>query len=190
MQLPLSSSLSESEDGVLHQHLKLADSNAELNKCIFYGLEVPYETSSTDLAACARGIYFNPEVSVRFIRPRSNTMRSNLSDVSIASNNRYGESPLGPDSKQQLKESSPQSDDEEFEKFYKTMPQVRIYQGHLSNHPVRRLSLDGDMRGGIEEMPSYYEDDDATSTSTPDENRYSRTRSMSCDEFFFHTNSI
>lgn len=117
-------------------------------------------------------------------------MRSNLSDVSITSVSRYGESPLAPDSKQRLKESSPHSDDDEFERFYNTMPQVRIYRGNITAHPVRRLSLDGNVRGGIQEMPSYYEDDDATSTSTPDEHRYSRTRSMSCDDFFFHNNTI
>jgi hypothetical protein len=189
MQLPISSSFPDSEDSVLSHQLHLADANAELNRFgLSYGEAPSYEYSPSCVRANGKAIIFNPEVSVRFIRPRSNTMRSSVSDASVNSLNRYGESPLGPDSMQRLKESSPLSDDEEFERFYKTMPQVRVQASHSSELPVCRLSLDGLARN--DRMSSYYEEDDVTATITPDENRYTRTRSISRDEDFFQTNFI
>ena len=172
MQLPLSSSINsqtDSEDGLLSQSLRLADSNAEINRFAFSHYDEYSDVSPASSRAYLRSINFNPEVSVRFIRPRSNTMKSNLSDASVGSGTRFPESPIGRDAKQLLKESSPISDDEEFDRFYKTMRPMKLFPTRIS---TRRLSMD--------DTPCIHEE-------SPRNYRANRTRSISCDDNFFQT---
>ena len=178
MQLPLSSSLpsiTDSEDGLLTSHLMLADANAELNRMAYDDFDEYSDGSPTTPQAYHRIINFNPEVNVRFIRPRSGTMRSSFSD--ITGTIRSIDSPLHKDCKQSLKESSPLSDDdEEFDRFYKTMESK---QSLASPRSRRRLSMD-------ETIPRY--------KAHRFEAHFghfvgNRRRSLSCDNYFFQVSS-
>lgn len=178
MRLPLSSSLNsiaDSEDGISKQ-LLIAGTNAEFNRisCCDYDDESELTHSpATPTRHSLKSINFDPQVRVRFIRPRSNTLRSSFSDLS--SSFRCLDSPVAHDSTQLLKESSPQSDDEEFDKFYRTMeahrcaiPTPPSRSRRLSFDQVHEMHLDGlhsPRLGG-------------------------RTRSVSCDDFVFQTMNI
>ena len=170
MRLPLSSSLpsiADSDDGSLSRQLMLADTNAEYNRIAFSGyddftdISSPSPNSEKDPM---RSINFHPQVKVRFIRARSNTMRSSFSD--LVGSIMCSDSPIGEDSTQMLKECSPQSDDEEFDRFYRTM-QPPICSIPNPSSRVRRLSYDDD--GGMFEGSLQV---------------LSRPRSISCDNFF------
>ena len=168
MRLPLSSSLpsvTDSEDGEISKHLLLADTNAEFNRIALSQYDNDSDNSSTSSYSPEREplrlINFHPEVRVRFIRPRSSTMRSSFSD--IPGSFRCCDSPIGEDSKQLLRESSPQSDDEEFDRFYRTMQPVC-----------------GRSRG-----QSFEEATESPSVHTVSGGN--RRRSVSCDDLFFQS---
>jgi hypothetical protein len=170
MRLPLSSSLpsvGSSEDGILACQLLLAGANAEVNRISCFEFDESDIRASPDTPAgrLKRTIDFNPTVAVRFFRGRSNTMNSSFSDLS--SSWRHLDSPTAVDGVQQLKECLPDSDDEEFDRFYRTMeyPNVRI---PLGTNRLRRLSLD------------QSEDYDPPSVAA-------RARSVSCDDFVFQS---
>ena len=171
MQLPLSSSLpsiTDSEDGVLTSHLMMANANAEFNRMAYEDFDEYPDNSPITPQACGRLINFHPEVNVRFIRPRSGTQLSNVSDSS--GTYRYLDSPVRPDCKQSLKESSPLSDDdEEFDRFFKTMEYRHSFGAHRT---PRRLSMD-------ETFPRF---------PHPYSNS-NRQRSLSCDNYFFQVES-
>ena len=165
MQLPLSSSvasISDSDD-LLTNHLMLANANAEMNRVGYDAYEDYSDASPVTPQAYQRVLQFNPEVTVRFIRPRSGTIMSSFSD--ICGTIRCADSPLQADCKQTLKESSPLSEeDDEFDRFYKTME----CRGSLNS---RRFSMD-------ESIPVYR----STSRLTPNFQHHNRQRSLSCDD--------
>ena len=170
MRLPLSSSLpsvGSSEDASLARQLLLAGSNAEVNRISCIEFDVSDIASSPELPSTTlrKVIDFNPNVKVRFIRGRSNTMHSSFSDLS--SSWRHLDSPVAPDGFQQLKDCLPDSDDEEFDRFYRTMeyPNTRIPVGRNRG---RRFSLD------------HSDDHEVPRTE-------SRARSVSCDDFVFQS---
>ena len=170
MRLPLSSSLpsvGSSDDGALARHLLLAGTNAEVNRisCGEFDNESDVLSSPRTPNPCfERVINFNPQVSVRFIRPRSNTIQSSLSDWSASM--RYLDSPIAPDATQELKECCQDSDDDEFDRFYRTMlnpPRLGVPFPHS-----RRFSLDN-----VDENAPSHES--------------GRPRSVSCDDFVFQS---
>jgi len=170
MLLPLSSSLpsiADSEDGILSKQLMLADTNAEYNRIAFSQYDDYSDISSpspaTTLREPLKTITFHPEVSVRFIRPRLNTARSSFSD--FFGSFKCPDSPLCEDSTQTLKESSPHSGDEEFDRFYRTM-ESHNYQIPTPPARSRRLSFDDGL-----DIESRH--------------RGNRPRSISCDDHFF-----
>jgi hypothetical protein len=170
MRLPLSSSLpsiADSDDGSLSRQLMLADTNAEYNRIAFNGYDNYTDISSPSPYSerdPLRSIDFHPQVKVRFIRARSNTMRSSFSD--LMGSFMCSDSPVGADSTQMLKECSPHSDDEEFDRFYRTM-QSPICSIPTQQSRSRRLSYDDDssnLEGTFQVLQ--------------------RPRSISCDNFF------
>jgi hypothetical protein len=171
MRLPLSSSLpsvGSSDDGALARQLLLAGTNAEVNRisCGEFDNESDVLSSPrTPNPRFEKLINFNPQVSVRFIRARSNTMHSSFSDLSGSL--RYLDSPIAPDATQQLKECYQDSDDEEFDRFYRTMEYPPLRPQVCTNR-ARRLSLD-------------HVDENTTSYVG------SRARSVSCDDMVFQS---
>lgn len=188
MLLPVSSSplsATDSEDRLLTKQLVLADTNAELNRFAFSHFDDQSETSPNGSHQRLKSIQFNPEVNVRYIRPRSNTMRSTMSDAS-ASSSGFPNSPR--ECKVELNDASPEdSDDDDFERFYKTMPPMDF-----------SVIRDGRRRASVDEFaiigtPSLYTHE----TDTPDARESttvlrgpSRTRSVSCDDYFFQSTNI
>jgi hypothetical protein len=182
MQLPVTSSpisVTDSEDGLLSEHLVLASCNAEENRFTMSHYDDISEATPMNIQPRIKSIHFNPEVDVRFIRPRSNTMRSTTSDVSGGSYT-YPVSPIGEDGKMQLNDiSSPVSDDDEFEKFYRTMPRMNLEI--LTKR--RRSSIDEISLPSSYTPPLVYTGDDVDFYNSCD--RVNRSRSVSCDDYFF-----
>ena len=178
MRLPLSSSLNslaDSEDGISKQ-LMIAGTNAEFNRiscCDFEDDSDGTRSPVTPTRRSLKSINFDPNVRVRFIRPRSNTLRSSFSDLSASF--RCLDSPVAGDSTQLLKEASPQSDDEEFDRFYRTMD---LHRCQIPTPPSRsrRFSLDQVHELNVDDIHSP--------------RLGGRTRSVSCDDFVFQTMNI
>jgi hypothetical protein len=169
MRLPLSSSLpsiGSSDDGGLSKQLLLAGTNAEFNRiscCEFNNDSDSSSSPQTFDSRANKSIIFNPQVAVRFIRARSNTTHSGPSDMSNSL--RSVDSLVVLDSTLNLKEPDIDSDDEEFDRFYRTMrPSVCLFTP--SQRRNRRYSLDE-----RDESPRME----------------SRPRSVSCDELVFQS---
>jgi len=172
MWLQPSSGFNDEDEGHLSARLILAENNSEYNRIQCYDSDDLYEQSlspTMPMSRNSRSINFNPEVSVRFIRARSNTILSNTSDVSGSF--RLSTSPIPPDTKQILRECSPVSDDEEFDRFYRTMDSsTNCFPLILPG--ARRLSFD------------CYNGSPRLRSPT------GRHRSLSCDDMFFHSLTI
>lgn len=171
MRLPLSSSLpsvGSSDDGILAKQLLLAGTNAEFNRASCSGID-KWDTSSSPGTLSPReskAIIFNPEVSVRFIRRHPNVPTSGVSDA--FGSFRSSDSPIAPDATQSLKDDYVDSDDEEFDRFYRSMrPGLDLSHGSAGER-TRRLSLDQ-----YEEIFSHQTE--------------RRERSVSCDEYLFQS---
>ena len=105
MWLPPSPGFIDEEEGHLSARLILAENNSEYNRIQCYDSDDPYDQSMSPtmpMSRNSRSINFNPEVSVRFIRARSNTILSNVSDVSGSFG--LSTSPIPPDTKHLLRE--------------------------------------------------------------------------------------
>ena len=183
MQLPVSSSpisATDSEDMSVARRLVLAGNNAEVNRFAFFQYDDLSETTPIHAKTRTKELQFNPVVNVRSIRPRSNTMRSNISDTSCCTT-----SPRAPDYMVELNDCNPDSDDDEFDRFYKTMPSVDV----LSMLGQRRASVDDvslkimTKAGFFGPADSIYESDSAFEGISPEQ--LLRPRSVSCDDFFF-----
>jgi hypothetical protein len=169
MRLPLSSSLpsvGSSDDGALTSQLLLAGANAEVNRFSWGEFDDSDLSAShrTTHAGLTRSINFNPKVAVRFIRSRSQTVFPSLSDIS--SSLRSFDSPVAADDIQALKDSLVDSDDEDFERFYRTMESSTAGITRPVNRP-RRFSFES-------------LDDLSVGAS-------GRARSVSCDDYVFQS---
>lgn len=169
MRLPITPSHLSSQDlddNALDVHLLHAGANSECNRiqCIDFddfrdGQVTPKPIGRSQL----RSIKFHPEVSIRFIRARSNTIRSSISDNS--SSHWSSSSPMPPDTKLLLREYSPVSDDEEFDRFYNAPESGFAFPSCLDPR-LRSLSFD------------YLDEPRLIGLSSR------RRRSFSCDELF------
>lgn len=185
MQLPVSSSpvsVTDSEDASVARRLVVASNNAEVNRFAFFQSDEISETTPVNVKAHSRELHFDPIVKVRAIRPRSNTMKSNISDLSVGSSC-CTLSPRASDYLIELNDTNPDSEDDEFNRFYSTMPSVDI----LSVLGQRRTSLDdlvlrfGNGSGFFGQQESLNE-----AVTTPDSTGHvTRARSVSCDDYFF-----
>jgi hypothetical protein len=171
MRLPLSSSLpsvGSSDDGILAKQLLLAGTNAEFNRASCSGIDKS-DTSSSPRTLSPhefKAINFNPEVSVRFIRRYAKISNSGVSDA--FGSFRSSDSPIAPDATQSLKDDYVDSEDEEFDRFYRSMRPGLGISNPGSTERSRRFSLDQ-----LEENLS-----DRTG---------GRARSVSCDEYLFQS---
>jgi len=188
MQLPVSSSpisATDSEDVSVARRLVLAGNNAEVNRFAFFQYDDPSETTPIHTKTRTKELQFNPIVKVRSIRPRSNTMRSNVSDASCCTT-----SPRAPDYMVELNDSNPDSDDDEFDRFYKTMPSVDV----LSMMGHRRASVD-DVSLKWMTTAGFFGSTDSTNGSDSATDGMSaeqllRPRSVSCDDYFFRQHNF
>ena len=168
MLLPLSYSLpnnTDSDDGSIYAQLQLANTNAEYNRvqCFHSDDDYPETVIRNPVRVRCKGINFHPEVSVRYIPSRAKT--ANVGSGETSSYLMLNDSPVPPDSKLLLKECSPVSDDEDFNRFYRTM------ESNVACLPIiqarcRTFSLDC-----LNDYPQ----------SSPASRR---PRSMSCDDLF------
>jgi len=188
MQLPVSSSpvsATDSDDASVARRLVLAGNNAEVNRFAFFQYDDLPETTAIHVKTRARELQFHPIVKVRGIRPRSNTMRSNVSDASCCTT-----SPRAPDYMIELNDTNPDSDDDEFDRFYKTMPSVDV------------SSLLGQRRASVDELSlklmtksGFFGSGDSITESNLAVDELStepllRPRSVSCDDFFFRQHNL
>jgi hypothetical protein len=189
MMLPVSSSpisASDSDDASVARRLVLAGNNAEVNRFAFFQYDEPTETTPIHTKTRARELQFNPIVNVRAIRPRSYTLRSNISDVSMGSSC-CAASPRAPDYQEDLNDTNPDSDDDEFDRFYKTMPSMDV----LNIGDRRRSSVDDFSLKLISHMGYVHSQESIPESFDASSNEHSnRPRSISCDDFFFRQHNL
>jgi hypothetical protein len=188
MQLPASSSpvsVTDSEDASVARRLIVASNNAEVNRFAFFQYDDISETTPVHVKTHTRELHFDPIVKVRAIRPRSNTMKSNVSDLSVGSSC-CPVSPRGSDYVIELNDTNPDSDDDEFNRFYNTMPSVDI----ISVLGKRRASVD-DLSFIVADESGFFglQGSSNEALTTPDSTTHvARPRSVSCDDYFFRQN--